>query len=127
MVATGQDVSGLIKKTSVPLLYLQYIEGLKLLFFELLDASKGDAPPGVLRHYAATAGTVVQELVRKVQKVGNYPKISFCKACGRPALGMTVELLSLAQVFKIAGTEPLGPARPCKYGLNALMQVRIRT
>ena len=48
----------------------QYIEGLKLLFFELLDASKGEILPEVLRHYADTAGMVVQELVCKVQKVG---------------------------------------------------------
>lgn len=47
----------------------QYIEGLKLLFYELMDAAKGLILPEVLRHYAETAGHVVQELVRKVQKV----------------------------------------------------------
>lgn len=56
----------------------QYIEGLKLLFFELLDASEGDVPPAVLRHYAATAGMVVQELVRKVQKVGLLSRPAPC-------------------------------------------------
>ena len=48
---------------------MQYIEGLKLLFYELMDAAKGLILPEVLRHYAETAGQVVQELVRKVQKV----------------------------------------------------------
>ena len=47
----------------------QYIEGLKLLFYELMDAAKGLILPEVLRHYAETAGQVVRELVRKVQKV----------------------------------------------------------
>ena len=40
---------------------------------------------------------------------------------------MTGTLLGWGQVFKSAATEPLGPARPCKYGLNALMQVRVHT
>lgn len=55
------------------MLVLQYVEGMKLLSYELMDSTKGGAEKRdehVLSHYASHASQLVMELVWKVQKVG---------------------------------------------------------
>jgi hypothetical protein len=47
----------------------QYVEGMKLITYALMDAVNGEVEDCVMLHYISSASDLVMELVRKAQKV----------------------------------------------------------
>lgn len=60
---------------------LQSVEGMKVLCFELMEASGGRASASTLADLAASANELVVELTRRVHQVGYHHKHQLQEVC----------------------------------------------